>query len=154
MLFFCKGSIHTLCASWNDSVQSWICNKCLTQKDTPSSMRKEITVPQVPKLSGTVNRYFSLEKSLEALCRTKITQNTHKACICVICDSFIIGVEEIFQLDPEQIICKKDYLSVDYFQSVTGKIIPTELRNQYKIENNEYLSDLLLSPRAGQENGL
>ena len=87
-------------------------------------------MPYVPKLCNTINRCISLEKSLEALCRTKITQESHKACICVICDSFIIGVEEICWLDQEKIICKKDYLSVDYFQSVTGKIIPLGLMNQ------------------------
>ena len=79
--------------------------------------------------------------------------NNHKACVCIICDSFIIGVEKICWLNEEEIATKQSYLSVDYFQSVTGKLIPPKLRNQYKIDDNILLSNLLLSPRAHNNNG-
>ena len=108
---------------------------------------------QVPELSNTVERIGTLNNSLEVLNRTRTSHNSHKACVCIICDCFIIGVEKIYWLTTEQIKLKESYLSVNYFQCNTGKVIPDELREQYKIHNNEQLSNLLLSPRSTQDNG-
>ena len=106
-----------------------------------------------PSLVNTVERISTLNDSLEFLNRTRVSDNTHKACVCIICDCFIIGVEKIYWLTTDQIRAKEAYLSVQYFQSTTGKVIPDELRDQYKIDTNEHLSNLLLSPRACEYNG-
>ena len=110
-------------------------------------------LPVVPNLCSKLNRNETLDECLTYLSRTKTTGCNHKACVCVICDCFIIGVEKICWLSEEKLIAKKSYLSVHYLEATTNKIIPTELRNQYKIHNNDSLTNVLLSPRAGVTDG-
>ena len=120
----------------------------------------------IPSLCGDINRKDALDKALELLTRTKVEDNStfnpattnapdtnpekHKACVCVICDCFIIGTEEIDWISKEAIINKASYLSTNYYKANTSRGIPlpTVLRNQYLIENDDKLKDLLLSPRA------
>ena len=121
---------------------------------------------EIPSLIADINRKNALEKALEFLTRTKIAEDTavssappessnsstekHRACVCVICDSFIIGTEEIVWLSKDQIKNKASYLSTSYYESSIrrGVPLPPVLRNQYLIENDDDLKDLLLSPRA------
>ena len=105
-------------------------------------------LPVVPNLCSKINRNETLDECLTYLSRTKTTGCNHKACVCVICDCFIIGVEKICWLSEEKLIAKQSYLSVHYLEATNNKTIPTELRNQYKIHNNDSLTNLLLSPRA------
>ena len=44
-------------------------------------------------------------------------------------------------------------LSSSYLETTVGKTLPLGLRNQYRIEENDMLSDLLLSPRAVHKDG-
>ena len=44
-------------------------------------------------------------------------------------------------------------LSSSYLETTVGKTLPLGLRNQYRIEGNDMLSDLLLSPRALNKDG-
>lgn len=44
-------------------------------------------------------------------------------------------------------------LSSSYLETTARKILPLALRNQYRIEGNDILSDLLLSPRALNKDG-
>ena len=85
--------------------------------------------------------------------RTNTTTSKHKACVCAICDCFIIGTEPICWLTEEQLKLKESILSVDFLESTTAKKLPADLRNQYKIEGNNELSNMLLSPRTHVENG-
>ena len=73
--------------------------------------------------------------------------------VCVICDCYIIGTEPICWLTQDQLLNKKSVLSISYLESNTGRKLPTGLRDQYKIHDNDNLSDLLLSPRALNRNG-
>lgn len=57
-------------------------------------------------------------------------------------------------LSEERLKAKKSYLSVEYVQNTTEKLIPAELQNQYKNHNNESLANLLLSLRAKKKDGL
>ena len=82
-----------------------------------------------------------------------MSDSKHKACVCSICDCFIIGVEEIKWLNEEQLKAKESYLSVQFLESMAGRPMPVGLRNQYKIEGNNALSNLLLSPRAHVRDG-
>ena len=101
-----------------------------------------------PQPCQSISRKNSLDKALKFLTRTEIARNMHKACVCVICDTFIVGVEKIYWLSVDQLLSKESYLSVKFVESTTGKIVPIGLRNQYKINNCDRLSHLLLSPRA------
>ena len=107
-------------------------------------------VPLVPKLCVNVDRKGPLKKALEYLTRTKVqgSDNDHQPCVCVICDSFIIGTEKICYLSKNQLLAKTSYLHVSYLENMIGEKIPSTLHNQYKVQNNEDLPELLLSPRA------
>jgi len=111
-------------------------------------------LPTVPDLCSTINRNDRLHECLTALTRTKTTGSNHKACVYVICDCFIIGIEKICWLSEAKLQAKQSILSVRFVEETTQKPIPTELCNQYKINNNETLSNLLLSPRAHVKDGL
>ena len=54
----------------------------------------------------------------------------------------------------KNLIAKQSYLSVDFLEATTNDTIPTELRNQYKIKDNDSLSTLLLSPRAHRKDNV
>jgi len=110
-------------------------------------------LPVVPNLCSTINRNEALDECLTHLSRTNTTGSNHKACVCVICDCFIIGVEKICWLSEEKLKAKQSYLSVDFVTAYTQKQIPTELRDQYKIINNKALCNLLLPPRAHVKGG-
>ena len=121
---------------------------------------------EIPSLCANINRKDTLEKALEFLTRTKVEEDPsispaplessncsaekHRACVCVICDSFIIGTEEIVWLSKDAIKSKSSYLSTSYYQANIrrGVPLPPVLRNQYIIEDDDDLKDLLLSPRA------
>ena len=104
----------------------------------------------IPSLCEFINRKNALQGALKYLTRTKIegSTNEHQACVCAVCDCFIIGTEKICYLLVEQLLEKSSYLDVNYLESMTNKKLPPVLRNQYKVENCERLSSLLLSPRA------
>ena len=122
-------------------------------RDTPDLDRMDSISQAVPDLCGTIDRKDPLDKSLKMISRTERSGIKHSACVCVICDCFIIGTEPICWLAQEQIKEKESVLSVSYLELNVGKQLPIGLRNQYKISNNESLSALLLSPRAQHCNG-
>ena len=107
--------------------------------------------PKIPQLCQSIDRHGPLNLSLELINRTNTMGKNHKACVCVVCDCFIIGTEPIHWLTTEQLKMKESYLSVDFLESYTTKLSPN-LRNQYKIIDNIHLSNLLLSPRAHVRN--
>ena len=103
-------------------------------------------ITDIPSLCSSINRSGPLNQSLNLINRTNVAASKHKACVCVICDCFIIGTESICWLTTEQLKVRESILSVDFLESTTAKKLPTDLRNQYKIEGNDELSNLLLSP--------
>ena len=118
------------------------------QPETPTNNNP---VPNlVPSLCEFIDRKQTLQDALKYLTRTKIegTTNEHQACVCAVCDSYIIGTEKTCYLSEQQLLDKSSYLHVNYLESMTNKKMPPVLRNQYKVENCERLSSLLLSPRA------
>ena len=107
-----------------------------------------LTLPFVLNLCSTINLNEVIDESFTQLSRTNTTGCKHKACVCVICDCFIIGVEKICWLSEERLMAKQSYLSVSHLEAIANERIPIALRNQYKIDNNESLSCLFLSPQA------
>ena len=121
---------------------------------------------EIPSLCADINRKNAMEEALQFLNRTKVEEephfstgapetpnsstDKHRACVCVICDSFIIGTEDIVWLSKGEIKDKESYLSTNYYQTNInrGLPLPPVLRNQYLIENDDDLNNLLLSPRA------
>ena len=110
--------------------------------------------PIVPELTKSIDRKNVLQKCLQSLTRTRLHNNTHKACVCVICDCFIIGTEKINWLSEEDLLRKEEYLSVQYLEHCVQKTIPDSLRDQYKITGNDNLDGLILSPRATVRDGM
>ena len=108
---------------------------------------------QVPDLCKGINKDKVLNNCIKYLNRTHIMNNQHSKCVCVVCDSYSIGTEQILWLSEEMLKAKESYLSVQYLESVVEKIMPPDLRNHYKIDNNKTLSSLLLSPRAHKNYG-
>ena len=51
-------------------------------------------------------------------------------------------------LIEEQLHLKRSVLSASYLEMNAGKRLPSALRDQYRINGHNMLSDLLLSPRA------
>jgi len=86
----CDGNIHYNCAIFNGS--DCICKKCYALS-MPKGCQDSNTC-SVPNLSETISRGPILLEALNALNRTNINGNTHKACVCVVCDSFIIEIEK------------------------------------------------------------
>ena len=78
----------------------------------------------VPPLCSTINRSIPLDKALDELTRTEMITSKHKACVCVICDSFIIGIEKIKWLSESQLIAKEAILSVNYLEDLQGQELP------------------------------
>ena len=120
---------------------------------TQSTLQTDHIIQGVPDLCNTINRTEVLDECLSQLSRTNTSGCNHKACVCVVCDCFMIGVEKICWLSQKQLIAKESYLSVSHHEATANKRIPIALRNQYKIENDDTLSSLLLSPRAGVKDG-
>ena len=72
-----------------------------------SDIMEDKSLENIPDLCNSVDRSDLLNKSLEVLTRTRTLHNNHKACVCTICDSFIIGVEKICWLNEEEIATKQ-----------------------------------------------
>ncbi len=69
----------------------------------------------------------------------------YAAHVCVICDCFIIGTEEIKKLTKEQIKVHRRRLGVESYQEYYQTTLPDSLVKQYEVPG---LKGLLLSPRA------
>ena len=88
-----------------------------------------------PDLCNTIDRENTLVKCLDAINKTCIQGSKQKACVCVICDSFIIGTEKVCWLKEEQLQQKNSVLSVSYLESNAGASCIIEKR-RYK--NQKY----------------
>ena len=65
--------------------------------NTPPTEQSDISaqiLPVVPNLCKKINRKEASHECLTQLTRTNTTGCNHKACVCVICDFSIIGVEK------------------------------------------------------------
>ena len=73
--------------------------------------------------------------------------NSQRANICVVCDRFIIGMEEIKLISKDLLIQNESRLSVLSYEEHFCTSLKRELIQQYEVEDDE-LWGLLLSPRA------
>ena len=92
---------------------------------TPEILPTDHNLQIVPDLCKTINRTEALDECLSKLSRKNTSGCNHKACICVICDCFIIGVEKICWLSEKRLIAKKSYLSVSHPEATINGRIPS-----------------------------
>ena len=74
-----------------------------TAIQTDQSETNAQIVPIVPNLCININRKEALDECLTRLGRTKTIGCNHKACVCIICDYFIIGVENMCWLSDNKL---------------------------------------------------
>ena len=105
-------------------------------------------------MCSSISRKEPLQRSLDYLVGRSHVGNDHssgkhlhKACVCVVCDTFIKGTEPICYLTSDQLVRKSSVLSVNYYNKTTNKQITPNLREQYKL-SDDCLKNLLLSPRS------
>ena len=108
----------------------------------------------IPDILNDQERKKAFHNAINYLNRTHIDEKCHHACVCVVCDCFIIGTDVIKWLSKEVLKKKESYLSVRYLESVSQKKVPEDLQEQYRIEKKEMLSNLLLSPRSCEKEGM
>ena len=94
-----------------------------------------------------------MEKTLSFLTKSNICHdkemNFHSANICVVCDEFITGIDEINWIKISNLKRNSTKLSIQNFENNFDMKILLILRNQYKLEDdNDEHKDLLLSKRA------
>ncbi len=90
-----------------------------------------------------------MKEAKKYLHRTQDPQNPHKhkSIVCVICNQFIIGTEQIHHLSKNDISAHSQKFSMKSYDRYYETVHVPEVRNQYMI-NDGNLKDLLLSPRA------
>ena len=110
-------------------------------------------------LCNSVDCMNPLENALKLLLRTEHhvheSQNNdtfHKMPVCIICDRFIKGCEEVHFVKKDT-IKKKKYLTREFFEGWFQLKLPDCLREQYQIEDKPELEEFLLSPRSTRKNG-
>ena len=87
------------------------------------SITNENTHIQVPDLTKDIDIDYSVKKAIQMLIRTKIDNSNdeqcsplHSANICVVCDTFIIGVEPVEWISKEHLLKHKKSLSVENYE--------------------------------------
>ena len=128
-----------------------------TESEGEDLPRRRQIRSKLSQLSESVLRKEPLEKALKLLTERTIigcdenNHDSHRACVCIICDKFIKGTEEIIFIRKSTILKNKHVLSVDYFNNSTNTAICPALQMQYKVDDPD-LQHLLLSPRARRKN--
>ena len=72
---------------------------------------------------------------------------SHSMPVCVVCDQFIIGVEEVCSISKEILLKNKERLSWSTLESFCGRKLPDILKQQYTVEDPD-LAEMILSPRS------
>ena len=84
---------------------------------------------KVAQLCIDVDKKKYVKEALNYLTRTEVQANKthHQPCVCVVCDSFIIGTEKTCYLSKDELLNKKSYLDLSYLEDIIGKRIPSTL---------------------------
>ena len=106
-----------------------------------------IDIPDIPDILADINIDRATQDALKYLLRTKNEDGTHRMPVCVVCDHFIYGIEEVKSLSKNLLLKNKDRLSCKEFESIFRRQLSPSLVRQYQVEDEE-LHGLLLSPRS------
>ena len=102
----------------------------------------------VPEISQDLNIEESINEALEQIMMTSIKNNNeHSAIVCVVCDRFIIGTENISWIQTSELKRNEERLSVTTYQKNLGYDLPNSLKAYYCIDDIR-LSNMLLSKNA------
>ena len=106
----------------------------------------------IPQISQSIEDGKCVKQSISLLKQTKIPDNesdeVHSANICVVCDRFIIGIQQINWLKSSELADNEKKLSVTSFEDYYRMKLPSTLREQYCIDDDKLLDNLLLSKRS------
>ena len=118
-----------------------------------------LTDEEIPQLSDTIEIESCMKDAIGYLkrncnnwCNNKYisddpNKETFSPCVCVVCDCFIIGTEEIKWISTDDLINQKKLLGSEELELFLGHDLPLLLKNQYSLADKK-LKGLLLSPRA------
>ena len=106
-----------------------------------------IDIPDIPDILADINIDNATQDALKYLLRTKDKDRTHRMPVCVVCDHFIYGIEEVKSLSKNLLLKNKDRLSCKEFEAIFRRQLSPSLVRQYQVEDEE-LHGLLLSPRS------
>ena len=96
-----------------------------------------------------------VKSALEQLIqRTVNGDGSHSMPVCVICDQFIIGVEEVCSISKEILLKNKERLSWSTLESFLDRKLPAILKQQYTAAEDPDLAEMILSPRSLCTNGM
>ncbi len=114
------------------------------QKDRGSKTEKRVEVNAIHR---------SIKDAKKFLHRTQDPENSHRhrSIVCITCDQFIIGTEQICELTKDQISPHSKRLSVESYELFYETTLHPEVKRKYQV-NVEGLKDLLLSPRSRKFN--
>ena len=122
--------------------------KCNSKKKN----KKATSTIVIPQISQSIEDGKCVKQSISLLKQTKIPDNesdeVHSANICVVCDRFIIGIQQINWLKSSELADNEKKLSVTSFEDYYRMKLPSTLREQYCIDDDKLLDNLLLSKRS------
>ena len=96
-----------------------------------------------------------VKSALEQLIqRTVNGDGSHSMPVCVVCDQFIIGVEEVCSISKEILLKNKERLSWSTLESFLDRKLPAILKQQYTAAEDPDLAEMILSPRSLCTNGM
>ena len=143
----------------NNLYKTWSRNKHQEIQKSIEHVSGLETEMEVPDLCSTIGIENSVAKAIGYIrrtcsqwggknpCITSCDNMTFSACVCVVCDTFIIGTEEICWLSKTDLIRFKSLLGSKELEEYMGKSLSTELKEQYSVNDCD-LEGLLLFPCA------
>ena len=72
----------------------------------------------------------------------------------VVCEQFIIGVDEVYSITTEILLKNKERLSWSTLESFLDRKLPAILKQQYTAAEDPDLAEMILSPRSLCTNGM
>ena len=114
------------------------------REDEATAGDESIDIPDILK---DVDIESAAADALKYLLRTKDKDRKHQMPVCVCCDQFVYGIEEVKSLSKELLLKNKNRLSRKNFETHFSRKLSSSLVTQYQVKDEE-LHDLLLSPRS------
>ena len=97
------------------------------------------------KLPGMLTDKLEVDKKVQLaleqlILRTLNGDGSHSMPVCVVCDQFIIGVEEVCSISKEILLKNKERLSWSTLETFCDRKLPDMLKQQYRAEDPEGVS--------------
>ena len=109
-------------------------------------MKSQISDSDLEKLLGRIDKKFC-HSNIVVDSEGNKDSNLQRANVCVVCDRFIIGMEEVKLIHKDMLIKNADRLSVESYEEYFCISMKRELVRQYEVDDDD-MKGILLSPRA------